>query len=687
VQPTKITVAPAEAPGPNLGPEPSTANLADRSPPQASAPDRRQPRLPAEVLAEYSPSDLAAFAETIRFYRSGELGRGDLAAESIESGLLRVALEWVALRGSPREAGFERLQAFASAHADWPGLPWLRKRSEEALLGDRKSNSVVKAYFAHAKPQTPAGKLALAKAAIADGDTAGAARLVRSVWRDDDFNAWLEAKVRTEFAPLLERTDHKRRADRLIYKAGQAAAAMRAAKLAGPDVLALAQARAAVRAESPSDRAMAAVPAALRTDPGYLFARVQVLRRASKIREAADVLLAAPRDADAIIDGDEWWVERRLVARKLLDVGDARAAYRICAESAATSRPMVVEAEFHAGWIALRFLNDPTLAAPHFAKAAAAAETPMSRARSTYWQGRAAEASSGDGSSGQARAFYEEAAAHPATYYGQLARVRLGLTSLPIRSISDEAHGDERVEAIRVVELLYALDETDAAEPLVMETVRHLTDARQVAALATLVASRREARLSLAVGKIATQRGFPLDALAFPAYGVPAFEPLHNSVPASIVYSIARQESAFNTKAVSPAGAKGLMQMMTATARSTAARGSIAFDETKLVSDPAFNARLGAAHLGDLLVAHRGSCILAFAAYNAGGGRVKEWVDAYGDPRRPEVDPIDWIERIPFTETRNYVQRVTEGLQVYRSHFGEPAASPFDRLPQVAAKL
>lgn len=642
---------------------------------------------PAQVLARLPAADLAAFTTAIAAYKSGDLARGDLSARGISEPLLRTALEWIALRRSPREAGFERLQAFASEHPDWPGVPWLQKRSEEALLGDRKPSSLVKAYFAGSRPQTPAGKLALAGALIEEGDTAEAQRLVRSVWREDDVNAWLEAKIRTDYGKLLDREDHKYRADRLLYVSGQSATAMRAANLSGPDVLALAKARASVLAEAPSERLMSAVPPALRTDPGYIFSRVQVLRRAGKIGEAADLLLSAPRDPARIINGDEWWVERRLVARKVLDLGDARKAYRICADHSAATDPMKIEAEFHAGWIALRFLNDPALAGAHFTKAAEVAETPMSRARVAYWRGRAAEAAAGDGTSAEARGFYEEAAGHPSTFYGQLARAKLGVTTLPIRSIDDVARGDERAEAVRVIEIFYALDEKDLAEPLVMESARHLGAARQVAALAEIVATRREARLSLAVGKLASRRGFALDALAFPVYGIPSFTPLENSAPVSVVYSIARQESAFNAKAVSPAGAKGLMQMMTATARRTAQRASVAFDEARLLADPAFNAQLAAAHLGDLLAEQRGSYILAFAAYNAGARRVKEWVEAYGDPRKPDVDPIDWIERIPFTETRNYVQRVTENLQIYRVRFGEAQASPFDRLLRVEAKL
>jgi soluble lytic murein transglycosylase len=667
--------------------EPTGQDLPASVRPEAGHERPDAPPEPGDILARQSASDLAAFTAAIKSYKSGELGRGDVSARAVEAPILRTALEWIALRKSPRKAGFERLQVFAAAHPDWPGLPWLQKRSEEALLGDRPRHALVKAYFARTHPRTPAGKLALARVLTEEGDGVAAGRLVRSVWREDDIDAWLEARIRANFGRLLERADHKYRADRLLYKPRQAAAAMRAAKLAGADVLALAKARASVNAEAPSSRLMAAVPPALRADPGYLFARIQTLRRGGKVQEAADLLLAAPRDKNTLIDGDAWWVERRLVARKVLDLGEARNAYRICADHAAETDPMVIEAEFHAGWIALRFLNDPALAAAHFATAAGVAKTPISRARVAYWQGRAEEAASGDSAPGRARAFYEAAAAHPATYYGQLARAALHLASLPIRSIPDEARGDERAEAVRVIDLLYALDETDVGTQLVTESARHLTDSRQVAALATLVAARQDARLSLSVGKIASQRGFALDTLAFPAFGVPDFVPLRNSVPASIVYSIARQESAFDAKAVSPAGAKGLMQMMTATARSTAARAAVAFNETRLVTDPAFNAQLGAAHLGDLIDEHRGSCILAFAAYNAGGGRVKEWVEAYGDPRRPDVDPVDWVERIPFTETRNYVQRVTENLQVYRARFGEPAASPFERFSRIEAKL
>ncbi|MGH6813130.1 MAG: lytic transglycosylase domain-containing protein, partial [Methylocella sp.] len=614
--------------------------------------------------------DLTGLAEAIAFYKAGDLARGDIAAATAQDKIVKTALEWIALRSFPRETGFERLRAFMQAHPVWPALDWLEKRSEEALFGDRKSSALIKTFFSGADPETPAGKLALARVLTDDDKTSEAAALVRAVWRQADLNPQLEAKVRTDFGAYLDRADHKFRADRLLYK-GEIAGAFRAAALAGPDVLALAKARAAVSKGAPSDKLLAAVPLALRTDPGFLFAQIHKLRHAGKIRAAADIMLAAPRDPSRLVDGDAWWIERRLLARKLLDQNDPATAYKICAEHSAVLHEMRIEAEFHAGWIALRFLNDPARAAGHFDAIAKLAATPVSRARAAYWQGRTAEATSAPGAATAARTFYEQAAVYQTTYYGQLARAKLGLITLPIRSIGNEAKGEDRADAIKVIEVLYAAGEKDLAAPLVIEAARHLADETQVAALASLVAKQRDAHLSLNFGKIVSQRGMPVDALAFPDYGVPPFEPLQNSVAPPVVYSVARQESAFEPSAVSSAGAKGLMQMILSTAKRTAEHAGVAFDPKRLLTDAAFNAQLAARHLGELMAEQKGSYILTFAAYNAGGKRVKEWIEAYGDPRKPGVDPVDWVERIPFTETRNYVQRVIENLSVYRVRLGE----------------
>ena len=625
---------------------------------------------PALAAATPILVDITGLPEAIAAYRAGDVRAGDAAARTTTNKLARVAAEWAALRLAPRETGFDRLTSFLTEQPDWAASGPLRRRAEEAIYFDKRPPAEVIAWFTPRRPETPLGKWALARALQATGAAPRATALVREIWREADLSPSLEASLRKDFPEALTRADHKARSDRFFYKEN-AEASQRAATLAGPDVLALAKAR-----ETLTDKTLEALAPDLRKDPTLQFAQIQKLRRDNKIAEATKVMLEAPRDPALLVGADEWWTERRTLARKALDAGDARTAFRIAAEHSAQGRDQRVDAEFHAGWIALRFLSDPTTAQGFFDRAASMAETPIAIARAAYWQGRAAEAL---GKHAEAQRFYEKAASQPIAYYGQLALTRLGRGKMGMRQPAKIASGDDRALAIRVVELLAALDQKDLASSLALEIARSLNDEAQLAALGAIVARARDARTTLMVGKLGGQRGYLLDEAAFPTFGVPPFEPLANSGSLALVYSIARQESSFEAKAQSGAGAKGLMQMLPSTARRTAQRAGVPFDERRLLTEPSFNAQLAAAHLGELMTEHPGSLMLTFAAYNAGGKRVKEWIAAYGDPRDPAVDPIDWVERIPFTETRNYVQRVTENLEVYRLRFGESVTLDIER--------
>ena len=613
--------------------------------------------------------DPAGIGDAIAAYKSENVAAGDALAGRITQPVVRAALEWVALRDATQKIGLGRLDAFGKAHPDWPTTTWLRHQAE-ARMFHVTDPKVVERYFAAGAPITLLGRYALAKALKADNRAGEGATIARGIYRDNDLSGALEAKFKSDFGADLTKADYKYRADRFLYKE-QVGPALRVAAQAGPDVLALAKARAAAIAETQADKALAAVPEALRKDPGLILAAVQRLRREDKLMEAANLMQTAPRDPALLVDTDEWWTERRVLARRLLDNGNINAAYVICATHSAGSSEARVEAEFHAGWIALRFMNDPTRAAYHFAQAAKLADTPTSMARIAYWQARTAETSGQPDAVEKVDAFYRKAAAQNSTYYGQLARQMLGLSVDAVQRPNREATGTDRNEAIRAVELLYAAGERDVATPLAVLVAGSLEDGAQVAALASVVERQQDAHLSLTIGKILSQRGSPVDTLAFPTDGIPPYEELPNSAARPVVYAIARQESAFMPAVVSKAGAKGLMQIIDATAKRTAAKAGLGFDSARLTTDPAFNAQLGAAHLGELLAGQGGSLILTFAAYNAGAGRVKQWVEAYGDPRSPGVDPVDWVERIPFTETRNYVQRVIANVTMYRAIFAE----------------
>ncbi len=640
----------------------------------AATPD---PANPAAMIdpAQKLGLDLTGLREGLEAYAANDLARGDSAAATARDPIVATALEWVALRAMPKEAGYRRIGKFIAAHPDWPTLDLLRKAGEEALFSANPAPATVFAYFGAAAPVTAAGKLALARAARASGDEAAFQALVRAVWRQDNLNGWLESHILKQFAGALRPEDHRARAVRLLYKE-QVSAGLRAAALAGKDAQALAHIRVAAINEVGNEKGFASAPASVVNDPAFIFSKIQFLRRANRLTEAADLMLKAPRAAEQIVDGDEWWIERRLLARRILDAGDAATAYRIVAGHAAAANDLQVDAEFHAGWIALRFVKEPVAAIRHFDTAIALARTPISRARAYYWRGRAAEVAGED-----ARVFYQRAALESSAFYGQVARLRLGTADVPMRHAQLAAEGAARAESVRVVEVFYAAGARPFATSLAYAAAKSLEAPEQMAALARVVVQDRDAKSALTLGKLASQRGFAMDDLAFPTYGVPRFTPHVNSAPIEIVYSIARQESAFDPKAVSHAGAMGLMQMIASTARRTAQRVGVDFQPGRMTTDPIFNAQLGAAHLGDLLVEQRNSLILTFAAYNAGGKRVKEWIAAHGDPRKPGVDPIDWIELIPIYETRNYVQRVFENLTIYRARLaadptGRAAAEP-----------
>src|SRR5581483_872909 len=292
-------------------------------------------------------------------------------------------------------------------------------------------------------------------------------------------------------------------------------------------------------------------------------------------------------------------------------------------------------------------------------------------ARAAYWQGRAAEAMS---QSQRAREHYAEAARHPTAYYGQIARAKLGLGEIGLSGqpqLSPEQRTRaNRLEIVRAVELLYAVDARDFVAAAIADLGDKCDDIGALVALSDLAARYKDARGMLLLGKLALARGMPLQHAAFPTIGIPDYRPIGPAVEPAIVYSIARQESWFNPRTVSHAKAMGLMQVTPAAARFIAKKFRAPFDQKRLMNDSVYNVQMGAAELGDVIQDYRGSYIMAFAAYNAGRGRVKEWVEKYGDPRNPKIDPIDWVERIPFSETRNYVQRVMENVQVYRTRFG-----------------
>ncbi len=586
--------------------------------------------------------------------------RNGLPRGSLDRQILTWAIATSGIDGVPST----EITAAAAELPGWPGMSALRRNSERALSRENPSPATIIATFGSTRPQTTEGMIVLARAYVATGNAAKAHQLLSPWWARQRLSSVDEQKVLNEFSAILTREDHQRRLLHSLYNDRLQSAKL----LAGPaQAQSLYNAFADVARKSPNAaKTIAAVDRSWQGNPIYLFLKIRYLRRAERYNEATDLMLRAPRDASALVNPDAWWVERRILSRELLDLGKPQLAYRLASAHAAESPTMAAEAEFHAGWYALRALNQPKLAAPHFARIAQISARPISASRAYYWLGRASEAGAG----GDARTYYRRSAHFGTTFYGQLSAAKLA-EKAPELAYPKPTEA-ERVRfasrpAVQAIKRLEQVGYGSRAATLYMQLSQELDNVGELTLLAVMAERNDNHYLALRVGKAAALRGLDVGALSHPLGAIPANANISGSGKA-LAYAIARQESEFNVGAISKAGARGLLQLMPATAKNVATRNGMSFSARRLTTDAAYNATLGAHFLGEQLDRFNGSYVLTFAGYNAGPRRASEWVEKYGDPRgKPVEQVVDWIERIPYSETRNYVQRVMENYEVYKT--------------------
>src|SRR3954454_15170362 len=530
--PAKATLSPiAILPTTSFSPiTPAAAATLNPGPADAPAytPPVRKASLPVAPLAAAESSatpaaDVALVKQALDLVRRGKTGDASTVEKSISDPLARKLVEWTILRGDENDAGFDRLASFSIENPSWPNAITIRKRAESALWDEKRSAETVRNFFASSRPMTGKGKFALARALLAQGDTPAAAQLVRQAWREDTCSAAVERAVMESFGEMLRRADHKARMDRRFYD-DDPDAGMRMAQLLGGTDLLIGRARKAVVDKASNARALLdAVPESGRGDAGYLFHKAQLGRREDKPIDAARLLQAAPRSASQQHNLDEWWVERRLVARKLLDEGEYQAAYMVARDALPPTKDNPrSEHEFTPGWIALRFANNAQAAYQHFARVGHDTANPITLARGEYWQARALDAM---GRNSEARAHYQAAAQHSTAYYGQIARAHLGLNELPLRRAPELSNRAAlmNLEVVRAVQLLYAVDARDLVVPFASDLAENALDIGALAIVAEVARKYDDARAMLLIGKGALRRGFALEAYAFPTNGIPDF--------------------------------------------------------------------------------------------------------------------------------------------------------------------
>jgi len=617
--------------------------------------------------------DLVVLKQTLQLLQQHKLGDATKLAASIDDPAAQKLIQWALLRDPNNTAGFDQYNSFIRANPDWPSIPLFRRRAEARLWQERSDPATVR-RFVGTQPTSARGRLALARAMLSDGDRAGATREVRAVWQSAELSADLEAAVIDSFRDELTPADDIARMDQRIG-AKDFAAAMRAAKRVGSTQVAIVKACEAAETNVTKGGALLeALPKEAQGDLGYVLCRLHWLLAHDDVAAAVKLLAEVSGDDLQRQDTDEWWRELRTLARRLLDLNDPKTAYGVVREAASPANPYY-RAEFHfmPGWIALRFLSDPITALQHFGKIDEGSSDPIVLARAAYWRGRAFEAI---GEFDKMRAQYETAARYPTAYYGQLARARLGVNEISVRPLPPQAGLEgSTTDLRRALDMLYAIGELDLALTFVSDLADSNSDIVALREIGELTSRHKDAQAMLVLGKTALARGLAMERYAFPEIGVPSYSPIAPPIDQCMVYSIVRTESAFDQRDTSPANAVGLMQVTPEAGRDTAQRFGVTYDWKRLVSDPVYNTQMGVAEVSALFREYTGSYIMTFAGYNAGRGRVRQWVAQHGDPRNPKIDAVDWVERISLAETRNYVQRVMENLQVYAARFGASVAT------------
>ncbi|MDK3074051.1 lytic transglycosylase domain-containing protein [Sedimentitalea sp. JM2-8] len=590
-----------------------------------------------------------------------------------QNSVARDIIEWNRLRAGLGDAA--DVAAFLERRPDWPGLEWLRRKSESAMTVLSAEQTL--AFYDETPPQSPEGVLTHARALIANGQRGdGEAELVLA-WRTMPMGSNIQADYLSQHRSLLA-PHHNARLDRMLWD-GHKVSARQMLSLVDDSHRALAEARMSLQDMEPGvDNRIAAVPTALQNTPGLAHDRFVWRDRKGRDSDAIELLLERSASAATLGEPRQWAGRRANLARQQMRAGDASGAYKIASRHFLTDGADYADLEWLSGFLALRFLNDPATALRHFQNLDAAVETPISKGRAGYWMGRA-HAALGDADN--AHAAYAMGAEHQTSFYGLLAAERIGRPFDPVLAHPPELPPwkDAPFMSSSVLQaglLLLEADQPNLGERFLTHLVESL-DPVQAGQLGDMAVDLGRPHLAVMIAKRAASQGMVLPAAYYPLHPL-AKETLPMAPEMNL--AIARRESEFDPTVISGAGARGLMQVMPATAVAMATEMGILsnHDTENLTRDWQYNAKLGARYLAGLAGGFNGNVVMMAAGYNAGPGRPLQWMLDYGDPRTGAVDIVDWIEFIPFSETRNYVMRVTESLPIYRARLGlDPLPIPF----------
>lgn len=611
-------------------------------------------------------SETETLKQALAAAKSKNFALADSLRNNLTDPVARKLVLWSIINNDGNIYGFAALDGARRDLWGWPRESKRQIAAEKQIAISGLTAQQTVDWFNGAPPQTVDGAISLIRAYESLGQTAQAQTLAKSWWREQAFDLTEQERFYAAFSRHLTAEDHKARLNTLLLGTqGPASRAM--LDLVDDNSRQIANAAMALRSGTAS--ATTLYEAAIARNPNHpilSYERARTLRRA-KLESLAYPLLSdfpdAPASQAAI---DNLWVERLSYFRHALKARNYNAAYNAMKGGNFPNGEKKAEAEFFAGWVALLRLNRPDAAISHFEKVKEAGTSPVTQSRAHYWLGRAYEARGAAGDAERAKALYVAGGQYIYAFYGQLSAEKAGVTQItlgkdPVPTEADRQRFEGR-DMVKAAKLLGQIGERDLFNALVLALDDVLPNAEEQALLIDLARTYGSQDLAMRVARVSMQRGFYLPERAYPLRAIPAVR----APESPFVLAITRQESGFDPSVRSHANARGMMQLIPPTARAVARRLSLSYTDAKLY-EPEYNMTLGAYHLGELVDRFGGSYIMAAAGYNAGPGRPSQWINDCGDPRGASADPLSFIECTPFTETRNYMMRVMENMQVYRA--------------------
>jgi len=584
---------------------------------------------------------------------------------NIKNETARDTLEWLKYYNGANNLTFTNYLDYIDQNNDWPEIEKIKIKSE-SKISFKENHQLIINHFKKIKPKTGWGNIYYGNALLNNGEIEKGKKYIIQGYTDGSFSRKEQSQILKNFKTILEENHHKKRIEQLLWN-GKYRTASRLVKYVNKDYQKLFEARIGLISFAGGvDDLIKKVPDQLKSDPGLVYDRIHWRIKKRKYDSALNLLLEINNtDSSKLVRPDKFWGKKNFLIRKLIDRHEYNTAYKLSINHGLKENKDIAEAEWMAGWISLTFLENPESAYLHFKEIWDVSSRPISKARAAYWMGNSLDAL---GKTDDAQKEYLKASKYSLTFYGQLAASKLNNKILfSPKLTSKENTSSEKQEISNSVYLAISLLNEFDKSKLVKKFIWDLADRENLNTATKSVRIANElGRKDFAVqaGKILYYNHVLLDPLSFPEVERPKFDKIIFP-PQSLIHSVTRQESQFDPQAGSYAGAKGLMQLMPYTAKRVSKGLKLEYTKSKLTEDPKYNVILGSAYLDKLLSNYNGSYILSLAAYNAGESRVSRWIKKYGDPRKDDITSEDWIELIPFKETRNYVQRVMENIQVY----------------------